>query len=328
MEFASVVGGNPLVPAVIAGLAILLFFIGLHRVISGRLDLNGRLTGYATSRPRHSDVDVSRRRGIGKRLENALANRSFGASVQRDLARANLRLTVGEYVFVHIGAMVVGGAVGAFVLRSTPIGLVLVILGFYMPRLYVGLAQRRRLSAFNSQLADTIALLANSLRAGFSLLQAMETVSREAQAPTGEEFGRVVREVSLGLSPEAALANLVRRMESDDLDMAVTAINVQHEVGGNLAKVLDSIATTIRERVRIRGEIRSLTSQQRLSGYVISLLPVALAAGLFVVNPGYVGRLFSTEIFLFFPIIVLPIFAGMMILSGFLVMRKIMEIEV
>src|SRR5204863_7639248 len=135
----------------------------------------------------------------------------------------------------------------------------------------------QRLRTFNGQLADTLMLMSNSLRAGYSLLHAMETVSREAPQPSAEEFGRVVREVGLGLGPEEALTNLHRRLPSDDLDLMVTAINVQHEVGGNLAKIFDTLAETIRERQRIHGEIQTLTAQQRMGGNVIALLPIALA---------------------------------------------------
>ena len=126
--------------------------------------------------------------------------------------------------------------------------------------------QGRRLNAFNNQLGDTIVLLSNALRSGYSLLQSMETASRELSQPMAGELQRVTREVGLGLTIQDALANMMRRMPSDDLDLLITAINVQHEVGGNLAEILDTIAHTIRERIRIVGEIRTITAQQRLSG--------------------------------------------------------------
>ena len=118
-------------------------------------------------------------------------------------------------------------------------------------------------------------LLANSLRAGSSFLQAVEMIVREAQPPISTEFARVIREVNLGLPLDDALANLQRRVRSDDLDLMTTAIAIHHTVGGNLAEILDSIAYTIRERVRIKGEIKTLTAQQRMSGYVVGFLPVA-----------------------------------------------------
>src|SRR4029079_4199295 len=165
-------------------------------------------------------------------------------------------------------------------------------IGAYFPRFYLGYRQRRRIKQFGTQLPDTITLLANSLRAGSSFLQGIELVTRESQPPISEEFERVVREMSLGVALQPALNNLSRRVASEDVELMVTAINIQSQVGGNLATVLDSIAFTIRERIRIIGEIRVLTSMQRHSRYVITLLPVGLAGILFLVSPSYITSLF------------------------------------
>src|SRR5690606_22517572 len=132
--------------------------------------------------------------------------------------------------------------------------------GTLLPGLYVKRRKSGRRKAFDSQLADTVMMMANALRGGFSLLQAMDLVSREAPSPTAEEFTRVIREVGLGLAPEDALEQMVQRTGSDALDIMVTAINIHHEGGGNLAQVLDTIGHTIRERVRIKGEIAALTA--------------------------------------------------------------------
>ncbi|HET6261064.1 MAG TPA: type II secretion system F family protein, partial [Chloroflexia bacterium] len=152
-------------------------------------------------------------------------------------------------------------------------GLMGMAVGFFGIDWYVKFRISKRLKDFNAQLGDTISLMANSLRSGYSLLQSMELVSREAPDPIGAEFKRVVREVGLGLSAQDSLNNLLRRMPSDDLDLLITAINIQYEVGGNLAQILDTISHTIRERVRIKGEISVLTAQGRMSGYLITALP-------------------------------------------------------
>ena len=220
-----------------------------------------------------------------------------------------------------------GGLIG-LVMRNLPLGTALAILGFYSPRLFVSITQKRRLKAFSGQLADTLMLMSNSLRAGYSLLQAMEAVSREGAEPTASEFGRVVREVGLGLSPEEGLLNLYRRMPSDDLDLMVTAINVQHEVGGNLAKIFDTLAETIRERRRIQGEIQTLTAQQRIGGNVIAGLPIVLAGGLSLVTPNYLTPMFSSDNFICMPAFGLPIMAGIMMIMGYIAIRKIVAIEV
>ena len=134
--------------------------------------------------------------------------------------------------------------------------------------------QAKRLVKFNDQLADMLNLMVNGLRAGYSTMQAMEAVSKELPAPICDEFRRVVQEMQLGIPMETSLDNLLRRIPSDDLDLVITAINVQREVGGNLAEILDTISYTIRERVRIKGEIRVLTSQVMYSGRLLSMLPV------------------------------------------------------
>jgi tight adherence protein B len=234
---------------------------------------------------------------------------------------------VTEYLSISAAAVAVGAAIGVAA-GNLLVSVVLGVVGFYLPRLIVGMAQKRRLKAFGDQLADTLMLQSNSLRAGYSLLQSMETVSREAPQPTAQEFGRVVREVGLGLSPEEALLNLYRRMPSDDLDLMVTAINVQHEVGGNLAKIFDTLAETIRERRRIQGEIQTLTAQQRIGGNVIAVLPLVLAGGMSLASPGYLSPLFSSDTFICMPAFGLPILAGVMMIIGYFAIRRIVAIEV
>ena len=153
---------------------------------------------------------------------------------------------------------------------------------------------------------------------------------REARQPISTEFARVIREVNLGLPFEAALENLVRRVRSEDLELMVTAISIQYTVGGNLAEILDSIAYTIRERVRIKGEIRTLTAQQRMSGYVVAFLPIALVGFLFIVAPGFLEPMLDPEVAVAgIPLgIILIAFGGFMMFIGFMFIRRIVDIEV
>jgi tight adherence protein B len=212
-----------------------------------------------------------------------------------------------------------------------PIALVVgLILGFLLPRFWLNRRKSSRLNAFNKQLPDTITLIANGLRSGSSFLQAIEMVLREAGPPVSTEFGRVIREVNLGLALDEALENIVRRVKSDDLELMVVAISIQHTVGGNLAEILDSIAYTIRERVRIKGEIRTLTAQQRLSGYVVGFLPFALAGFIFLVAPTFFQPMFvNPPGILGLPagVIILSI-GGIMMAAGFIFIRRIVDIEV
>jgi tight adherence protein B len=277
-----------------------------------------------------------------------LAGRSFASRIATDLARADMKFTVGEYLAlmaicaaggVLIAILITAlpecisspvGAVGCLATRSYADTVVLTVLaglgGLFAPRLYVAWQTRARLNKFTSQLGDTINLLVNSLRSGYSILQAMEAAGREQPPPIGPEFRRVVQEMQLGVAMEGALDNLLRRIQSEDLDLMITAVKVQREVGGNLAEILDVISYTIRERIRIKGEIRVLTAQGMMTGYALVFIPVVLGVVLFFVNRPYIMQLFLAENQ---PCGWAMIGVGIvMLIIGWLVVRKIVQIEV
>jgi tight adherence protein B len=257
------------------------------------------------------------------RVERTIAKQSFGERIKTDLARADLALTVSEYLFIR-ASLVAGGIVLGVVLRgSLLIGLLLGAVAFGLPMVYVRSRQAGRLRAFNGQLPDVLDQLVGSLRAGYGLLQAVEWLARQLPHPAGSEFDRVVREAQLGSTLPEALDSLVRRIASDDLALIVTAIKIQYEVGGKLADVLETVAYTIRERVRIQREIRVLTAQQRYSGYTLMVLPIALGIVLFLINPEYEAQLFAPG-----PTICIPIGTAIMMVIGFFVMRRIVDIDV
>ena len=220
----------------------------------------------------------------------------------------------------------IGLAVIAFLLqRQLPSLIIGAIVGFFLHRIYVKRQQAVRLTKFNDQLGDMLNLMVNGLRAGYSTMQAMEAVSRELPTPISDEFRRVVQEMQIGIPMDKALENLLRRIPSEDLDFVVTAINVQREVGGNLSEILDTISFTIRERVRIKGEIRVMTAQVRTSGLVLALIPMFLATALWFISPDYIGGFFSQG-----PVcgwIAIGVIVGM-IVAGYFVMMKIADIEV
>jgi len=169
-------------------------------------------------------------------------------------------------------------------------------------------------------------LMVNGLRAGFSTMQAMEAISRELPPPISDEFRRVVQEMQLGITMEKSLDNLLRRIPSDDLDLTITAMNVQREVGGNLAEILDTISYTIRERVRIKGEIRVLTAQVMYSGRFLSLLPIIVIGVLYLLNREYMMEFFKPENV---PCGYITLgLGGLLIVIGYFVMNKLGEIEV
>jgi tight adherence protein B len=265
---------------------------------------------------------------VAQGIEEMFKGRTIANDTAAMITRADVKLTVGEFLMLRVIAAGAGVFLGYVILaRIAPafgilLGLVLALVGFTVPNIVLSMKAKRRNKQFVSQLGETITLMANSLRAGYSLLQTMEMVSRETKDPIGTEFKRVVREVGLGISHHDAMENLHRRVPSDDLDLLVTAINIQHEVGGNLAQILTTIGHTIRERVRIKGEIQVLTAQVQLSGYIITAMPIALAAFIFVVSPNYLMSLFA------WPWICMPIGSLFMIFLGYLAMKKIANIEV
>ena len=263
-------------------------------------------------------------------LNRRVAKSSMGDRVARELARADLKFKVAEYyALVFISTVVT--ALIAYIIQPVFVSAIIgAIVGFFLPRFYVKRQQRVRLNKFNDQLSDMLNLMVNGLRAGYSTMQAMEAVSRELPAPISDEFHRVVQEMQIGIPMEKALDNLLRRIPSDDLDFVITAINVQREVGGNLSEILDTISFTIRERVRIKGEIRVMTAQVRTSATVLSLIPVFLAVALWFVSPEYIGSFFTESSVLPQPLCGIVAVATIisMIVLGYFVMMKIADIQV
>jgi tight adherence protein B len=323
------IGLEYIIPAT-AFIGVLLFFWGISSMLGGGSpeSLGARMQRYAGG-TQAATPEAKKERKKGRReidpfatLSGDVQDKRFSSKVQRDLARADLRLRVAEYYYIRVG-LSLGLAAVLLLLRDPLSAVVGAILGYFLPRIWVGRRIGSRLNAFNKQLPDTITLLSNSLRAGSSFLQSIELVSRESPAPMGPEMGRVVREVNLGLSMEEALSNLVRRIKSDDLDLMVTAIGVQQQVGGNLAEILDTIAFTIRERVRIKGEIRTLTAQGRYSGYLVAFLPIGIMVTLNFINPEFMQPLFTETIGQ-----ILLVCGGIMMLIGFFAIQKITNIKV
>ena len=325
----------------VAAAAILLIAFGVAMSGSGS-GVTARLERYASGR---EQAPVTGQGGIADmlaqsatlaQLNKVVEQRDFGANLAREIARADLKLKVSEYLAIWAAATV--GLPLLFLVFSialpalgNPLALLAgALIGFMLPRLWLGRRKAGRLNAFNKNLPDTITLIANALRAGSSFLQAIELVVRESRPPISTEFGRVIREVNLGLPFEQALENMVRRVKSDDLELMATAISIQHTVGGNLAEILDSIAFTIRERVRIKGEIRTLTAQQRLSGYVVGFLPIGLAGFIFVAAPTFFNPMFDNPPgILGLPAgVIILFFGGFMMFIGFMLIRKIVDIEV
>lgn len=249
--------------------------------------------------------------------------RSNLQGLQQKLLQAHILMRAEEF----IGLTIFSG-VAAFVLLYLLTGhflpaLLLGLAGFKVPDLVVESKRKARSAAITQQLPEALTIVSNGLRAGYSFPQAMSVVGREMEAPIGEEFSRVIWENRMGKPLEEVLHNLGERTGNDDLDLVITALLIQKQVGGNLAEILDNISHTVRERVRIKGEIKTLTAQGRLSAIIIILLPVGVAAFLFFMNPEYMLTLVRDTLGL----VMLGVAVVMQVI-GIFIIRKIIDIEV
>ncbi len=326
---------NPSIILWIGGAVILILVaVGIFANIRNQKSIEEeRIGDYVISEPsEQTEQTIKKERAtivtdwLTKRVEKS----TYGDKIAKELAQANLKFKPGEY----LGAIVVsslGVGIFAYFLGSGSFGFGLIgaVGGIFIPGIYVNNQKSRRLIKFNEQLGDMLGLMVNGLRAGYSTLQAMESISKELPAPISEEFRRVVQEIQLGVTTEKALDNLLRRIPSDDLDLVITAMNVQREVGGNLAEILDTISHTIRERVKLKGEIRVLTAQMRISGIFISVLPIGLTLVLYTINREYIMTLFAPENNSPFPCGYAALgTAAFLIAAGYLIMQKIAKIDV
>src|SRR5438477_6030398 len=243
-------------------------------------------------------------------------------TLTEDLARAGLNLTAPEYLLIRIGAVALGALAGLFRFGFSVGPLILGVVGYIVPPLVVAYLQRRRQQQFNEQLGSMLQLLSNSLKTGYSIDRALETVAAKSQPPVSTEFERVATEITLGTSVEDALSALLLRINSPDLEFIVTAILLHVRVGGNLAEVLDNISDTLRDRLQTKRDMSVLTAQSRASASIITGLPILLALGLYVFVPGYFAPMTST----FVGYVLLGI-AGLLILIGNIFIRRMTALQ-
>ncbi len=297
--------------SILLAIGIALTFLGMDLIISAR---------QAAIRRRLGDFKVPMTLGEAESRAQAKSKGGLSRQLSIELSRADLPVTPLEYYIATLLMMGLGGLLG-YTASHHPIGILIgVFLGLLGPRLYLVFLQHKHIEAFNGELENMIVLLANTLRAGYGLSQAFETIAKETAAPLSTEFMRVVRETSLGVSTKEALANLLRRNPSRDLDLIITAINVNHEVGGNLSEVLDRIAGTIRDRVRLAAEVQAITAMQRISAIVLIILPIGFAAVIYFLSPGYISLLWEGLC----GYALLALWFGLMII-GVLIIRRLLQ---
>ncbi len=316
--------GAPLIVAILISFAVMLIFMALWLLfqyrdpIEDRLDEYGLLAQAATTEA-IGDTDRRYHTAAWKRF---LAGFGLGPRIALALTRAGLPLTATEYSVIVLALGFAGLIIGTLRL-NVALGVVFGVFLAALPIVYLSIRRRSRLRAFTEQLPDMLTLLVGALRAGYGLNQALDLVARRLTDPMSTEIANVVRAVNLGIPLQRALEDAVVRVGSEDFNLVVVAINVQHETGGNLAETLEIIGDTVRDRLRMLTEIRVLTSQQRFTGYVLALLPLVVGLIIFLINPDYVRELFAPGW-----VRILPITAIVMQVLGFLVIRKIVDIEV
>jgi len=304
--------------AVPAALAIAIFFWSLDRIRRERQPAPA-----TPAAPRATPREL-----VERLLRPAADTLSQRRSVQgkptlaEDLARAGLNITPAEYLLIRIGATALGILAGLFRFGISFGPLILGAVGFIIPPLVVRYLQRRRRDLFNAQLAGMLQLLSNSLKTGYAIDRALETVATKSPPPVSTEFERVTTEIALGTSVEDALSGLLLRIDSPDLEFIVTAILLHVRVGGNLAEVLDNISDTLRDRLQTKRDMAVLTAQSRASATIITGLPILLALGLYIFVPGYFAPMTSTVV----GYVLLGV-AGFLILVGNLLITRMTALE-
>jgi tight adherence protein B len=293
--------------------AIVVFFWSLDRIRKERI-----------ARPLVAPAPRATPRELVERLlrpaaDNLSQRRSASGkpTITEDLARAGLNITPAEYLLIRIGAVALGALIGLFRFGISIGPVILGLVGLIGPPLVVSFLQRRRQNMFNEQLTSMLQLLSNSLKTGYAIDRALETVATKSQPPVSTEFERITTEITLGTSVEDALSALLLRINSPDLEFIVTAILLHIRVGGNLAEVLDTISDTLRDRLQTKRDMSVLTAQSRASATIITGLPILLALGLYIFVPGYFLPMTTT----FIGYVLLGIAAVLVIVGNVLIQR-------
>jgi tight adherence protein B len=259
-------------------------------------------------------------------IGSIIQGKSWTETLAEDLDRADIKLNVSEFVAARIFLAFVLVVI-PFIFLSGILGFIAAVglgfLGYMLPKLWLGRAKNKRISKLDAQLPDALTMMSNSLKAGFGLMQSLELVSRELDHPIATDMRRTMQEIQVGSTTEEALLNFSMRSGSADLDIVVTAMLIQQSTGGNLAEILENVGHTMRERIRIRGEIKTLTTQGVMTGFIIGGLPVFIGGAVTFMNPGYIEPLFTT-------LMGNAMIAMAVVLEtiGILVIKKIMAIEV
>ncbi len=317
----------------LGSISVFLFTYQILKLIAGKRDYISRLNSYTNVEEAKAESKKSIRKENGKVFGGVLSKSigkvkfldGYKKKLQTQLTRAHLLLKVDELIVLNLIILFVTGALVLMPMgsRGWLPALVAGIASWNIPMLVIKSKAKKRVKLLNEQLADAITMMSNSLKAGYSFFQAVEIVVEEMTGPISEEFGTLQKEINLGQTTEKAMENMAARVSSEDLELVITAVMIQRQVGGNLSEVLDNITATIRDRVKIKGEIKTVTAQGRMSGWVISLLPLILYVLTYMINPTQMSLLFTRPLG-----ILMIVIAVVMELIGIMTIRKIVQIEI
>ena len=246
-----------------------------------------------------------------------------GKTLDLRMRKAGLSLLGTEFLIILALSAALGFVVAFILSKKLYMAILVAVFIMMMEWVYVLIRTQRRETLFRNQLGDCLTMVANAMRAGFSFLQAMDLIAKEMEPPIREEFKHVMRDISLGTSMERALEDMDKRVGSPDFSLVVTAVLIQQQVGGDLARILDTISETIQDRIRMRREVHTLTAQGRISGWVLAALPVGMCILLNIISPGYLDPLFKEKIGQ-----MAMGGAVILIIIGFIVIQRIVDIEV
>jgi len=244
-------------------------------------------------------------------------------NVQSKLLQAYIKMKPLEFLKISVAAGLITGVLLHLITGNLLFLFIGFLLGYKVPGVILEIVRKKRVRKLNSQLPQALGLLANGLRAGYSFPQAMAVITKEMEAPIADEFGKVLRENAYGKPMEAALVDFSKRTDDEDLDMFITTLLIQMNVGGDLAEILDTISETIRERVKLRGEIRTLTAQNRMSAWVVGIMPFAIAFLTYKASPDQAFAFITNPIGM-----MMAIAAAVLMVIGVFALIKIVNIKV
>ena len=316
----------------VVGIGIVGLIIVVYLAFQGRREMNERIQYFVRPTPlaptlllnpsmpeQEGDSSLTRFRRQFNRVFAVLNTEEM----QRKLIAANWRVTVSEYLFIRLGAATLSFLIGLLIFKNIFPGIGLAVLVYLIPGFFVFRSVQKRQKLFQSQLLDTLTLIRGAVGAGYSFQQSINVIVQEMASPTSDEFRQVRKETELGLPLARALTNMANRMESDDFLFIVTVVNINAQVGGNLTVILSVVIETIRQRIYLFSEMRSLTAYASFAGYMLTLMPFATIAALAVLSPGYWEALLQPG----FSRYVL-IYAMSSLVIGNIILRRISKVQV